>query len=602
LTAFLNGHQVFYIALCYASLAVTIGLGARTIWMGWLEARSGTLADPPHWTQGIAFLLALAGTVVLFRLPAILTDRVLNLDEYSEIVGGWSLLRDPAPWRACDGHTLGPLNFFILTAAFWIGLPIKVMTARIVMVALALALIGCTYGTLRKLSSPLAAVPAALALGMFFAFAREEDHVHYNSESLSVALLAVALLCYMHGRDRPAGRVMLVYGAGLLLGAIPYAKSQAAPLGVFLAMVFAIDLWQAQRARSDGWRPLLTLALGGVSVPLLMTLVLLITGTWRDFLMSYLHYVPSYRHDVLPRIVTVLNPFLGPDMPWFLLYCLVVGLGAFACLGRISGVPLRRSRLLLCACLGYLAVAVFAVEAPQCGFRHYSSLLLHPVALLLGVCFAQVAGLLAEGVNRGRQLGAEVAAVWASAATAGLIAVHICGCRIDMTLERPFPLTLVRQPGNWWVPFLPVPPPQVFPVAKVIARLARPGDCMSVWGGWVCHYYVYASVPNATRDPGTVEAMSASPWTAGMGDAVRHYYRQRYLADLRRAMPAFFVDAVSSSEFYLTDRKQLGHESWPELAALIADNYVKVFENEVGPGDGTRVYMLKARAARQPYP
>jgi hypothetical protein len=313
-----------------------------------------------------------------------------------------------------------------------------------------------------------------------------------------------------------------------------------------------------------------------------------------------LRYVPSYRHDVLPRLVAVVNPYLGPDMPWFLLYCLVVGIGAFACLGRISGLLPRRFRLLLRASLGYLAVAVFAVEAPQCGFRHYSFLLLHPVALLLGVCVAQVAGLLAEGVNCGRQLRAKVAAVWVSAATAGLIAVHFCGYRIDMTLEKPFPLILAREPGNWWVPFLPVPPRQVFPVAEVIARLARPGDCMSVWGGWVCHYYVYAGVPNATRDPGTVEAMSPSPWTAGMGEVVRHYYRQRYLADLRRAMPTFFVDAVSSSEFYLTDRRKLGHEAWPELAAFIADNYVKVFEAAVGPGDGTRVYLLKARLAQRP--
>jgi len=199
-----------------------------------------------------------------------------------------------------------------------------------------------------------------------------------------VALLAGALLFYVHGQGRPAGRLMLVYGAGLLLGAIPYAKSQAAPLGVFLAMVFAFDLWHSRRDRSDGWRPLLTLALGGVSVPLLMTSVLLVAGTWQDFLKSYLAQRPSYRIGAVARPVAAVNAYLGPDMPWFLLYWLVVIIGAFACLGRISGPLPRRFRLLLCACLGYLAVAVFAVQAPQCGFRHYSFLLLHPVALLLG--------------------------------------------------------------------------------------------------------------------------------------------------------------------------------------------------------------------------
>ncbi len=450
--AFLNGHQVFYIALCYVSLAVTIGLGVRAIWVGWLEARCGTMVARPHWAQSVAFLLALAVTIVLFRLPAILTDRVLNPDECGEIVCGWSLLRDPVPWRGCDGFTWGPLNFFILTTAFWIGLPIKLMTARIVMVALTLILIGCTYATLLKLSGPLAALPSALALGLFVALARDEDYVHYNSESLSVALLAGALLCYVYGRGRPAGRLRLVYGAGLLLGAIPYAKLPAAPLGVFLAMVFAFDLWHSQRARSDGcgWRPLLTLALGGVSVPLLMTSVLLAAGTWQDFLTSYLGQKP--RLGSVPPLVAAINAYLGPDMPWFLLYCLVVVIGAFACPGRISGPLPRRFRLLLCACFGYLAVAVFAVQAPQCGFRHYSFLLLHPVALLLGGCVAQAAALLADGVNRGLQLRAKVAAVWASVATAGLIAVHVCGYGIAIPPEVPSG-GLVREPGNWWVPF-----------------------------------------------------------------------------------------------------------------------------------------------------
>ncbi len=127
---------------------------------------------------------------------------------------------------------------------------------------------------------------------------------------------------------------------------------------------------------------------------------------------------------------------------------------------------------------------------------------------------------------------------------------------------------------------------------------------MSVWG-WAPYYYIYAGVPDATRDFCTVWDMSPTPWMAGMGEAMRGYYRQRYLADLRRAMPALFVDAVSSSESvhwcsFCTDRHRLGHETWPELAAFVADNYVKVFENEVGPGDGTRVYLLKARFAREP--
>ena len=596
LIALLNGHPLSFSAFCYVCLGVTIGLGSRAMWEGWLDARGEGKALRPHWTKGSAFLLCLAGTVVLFRLPAILTSLSLNIDEYSQIVGGWSLLHDPVPWRGSDNGTSGPLNMYVLTAAFWLGLPVQHLTARIVMVALGLVLVGCTYATLLRLGGQLAAVPAALALGLFLALARDRDQVHYNSESLSVAFLAGALLLFVHGRHRPAGGLLL-YGAGLLLGAIPYAKLQAAPLGACLAMIFATDLWRSRRDTPGSARRLLALGSGGLSIPLLITIVLLETCTWHDFVTSYFGFARAYHPHSGPTLPAAGFVFCGPDIPWLLLYSLVVSLGLFACVDRISKPLPRGFRLLAGACLGYLAVAVFAVEAPGMGLPHYATLVLHPVALLLGICAAQAVTLLAEGFNRGRRLGAKVAVVWFSAATAGLIAVHLGGWLIEMLPQENFLPTLAREPGCAYVPFFPIAARRVLPVREFIAAHSRPGDSMSVWG-WAPYYYVSAGVPNATREPTTVAAMPASgDFIADIGDTLRTYYRQRYLHDLQRTRPAFFVDAVSSSEF-LQDRQKLGYETWPELARFVNENYTKVFEYEVSPGDGTRVYMLKDRLGR----
>jgi hypothetical protein len=593
LTAFLNGHQSSYIALCYVSLAVTIGFGARAMWVGWLDARSGTAAFRPHWTKGVTFLLPLAVTVGLFRLPAILTSLGLNLDEYAQIVGGWSLLHDPVPWRGSEYGSSGPLNMYILTAAFWIGLPVQQMTARIVMVALALILIGCTYATLSKINGQLAAVPSALALGLFVALASDADQVHYNSESMSVALLAGALLLIVHGRRRPVGWLLPVYGAGLLLGAIPYAKLQAAPLSVLLALLFVVDLWRSQRDIARCWRRLVALGFGGVSVPLLMTVVLIVAGTWQDFLTSYFGFAHAYFQHSRPRLLAACFAFCGPDMPWFLLYSLAVAIGLFACVDQISEPLPRRFKLLAGAFLGYLAVAVFAVQAPGMGFPHYSALVLHPVALLLGISVAQAATMLADAVNRGRRLGAKVAAVWLSVATIALISVHVRGWRVEMLPQEGYFPTLADKPRLSFIPFLPVASRPAAPVADYIAAHSRPGDRMSVWG-WAPYYYVWAGLPNATRDVTTVAAMPATGLTADLGDTLRAYYRQRYLRDLLRAPPTFFVDAVSSREL-LHDRQTLGHEIWPTLARFVEDNYLKVFEDEAGPGDGTRVYLRKQR-------
>ena len=71
LIALLNGHPTVLLS-CSATPVwpSAIGLGARALWSGWADAVSGAKLFRPHWNRGIAFLLALGATVVLFRLPA----------------------------------------------------------------------------------------------------------------------------------------------------------------------------------------------------------------------------------------------------------------------------------------------------------------------------------------------------------------------------------------------------------------------------------------------------------------------------------------------------------------------------------------------------
>jgi hypothetical protein len=594
LAALLNGHQAAYAVLCYGSLALVLALAASALRAPWTDAVNGQTPIAPQWTRGLLFLLALSATVVLFRLPNLLTDRMLEADECGHIVAAWSLSDDPVPWRGTDYGSSGPLNAYPLAAAFRLGLPVSIITSRLVLVALFLILIGSTYATLVKLGGQLAGVLPALALGLFVCLAADIDHTHYNSDSCSVALLAAALLLYVFGRDRPSGGPRLIYGAGLLLGAIPYAKLQAAPLGCFLALIFLIDLWRRRRAGPRSWTGFLAFSLGGISVPSAMTVVLLATGTWHDFITSYLGFAGSYGFQSAPRLLAAACAFCGPDVPWFLLYCLLVPFSLFCCLDRIPGSLPPRVRLLLGAFFGYLAAALFAVQAPKTGFTHYAVLVLHPLTLLLGVCVGHAANLLAAGCKAGHLRGPQAAIACLAAATLALVAVHIGRWRIEMPPEEGFFPTLMSKPGACWVPFLPIQPRQEFQAAKFIANHARPGDRLSVWG-WAPNYFVFAGLPNATRYPATILAMPPTLITAGVTEELRAFYRRRYLDDLRRARPAFFLDAVSGAEFACQDRQIWGHETCPELARFIAENYVQVFEVVVAPGNGTRVYQLKDR-------
>ena len=76
--------------------------------------------------------------------------------------------------------------------------------------------------------------------------------------------------------------------------------------------------------------------------------------------------------------------------------------------------------------------------------------------------------------------------------------------------------------------------------ARRIAAEAKPGDTLCVWG-WEPRLYVMTGLPQATREAHTERLI--------LDSAVRDFYRERFLADFRRAPPAFFVDGIVPDNF-----------------------------------------------------
>ena len=100
---------------------------------------------------------------------------------------------------------------------------------------------------------------------------------------------------------------------------------------------------------------------------------------------------------------------------------------------------------------------------------------------------------------------------------------------------------------------------------------------MAVWG-WAPELFVQTGLRPGTRDPNTHFQIQPS--------ALQGYYRARYLADLSRRRPEFFVDAVAPNRFGYQVRALNGFETFPELARLIASEYRLVAEV-----DGVRIYQ-----------
>jgi hypothetical protein len=115
--------------------------------------------------------------------------------------------------------------------------------------------------------------------------------------------------------------------------------------------------------------------------------------------------------------------------------------------------------------------------------------------------------------------------------------------------------------------------------AAFILREAKPTDTLAMWG-WEPNLYVETGLAQATREAHSAFEIATTP--------LQSFYVNRYLGDMNRRKPEWFVDAVGTGGFMYTDRALYGHEMHPGLQRLVASDYefVGEFENE-------RVYHRK---------
>ncbi len=202
--------------------------------------------------------------------------------------------------------------------------------------------------------------------------------------------------------------------------------------------------------------------------------------------------------------------------------------------------------------LGFSLGAVATVTAgimvlmPGRGFVHYLLFLVFPLSWW--VC-AAVRGLEGGSASRTQRVW-----VWA-----GLVAVTVGG-QVANRLWQPRPDMFGRMAWSWQQPRSEL--------AEVVRALKEPGDTLAVWG-WAPDLYVQTRLPQATREAHTERQVEAGP----QRDA---YYRPRFLAELKAARPAFFVDEVGPGDGKYVERTESAHEIFPELESFLQAHYVLV--------------------------
>ena len=512
------------LALC---LAVRPFLGA-----------SGENVRKHDWAWGLLLLaILLAG-----RWPTFLINREFNPDESQMLAGARVLWHDPVFWRAVDGGTAGPLDFFALwPTAFLFGWHSYLTTRIAALLCLTFALV-LAHQIMALLVGRSIARVAGLAAVCLEALTNSTDLLHYSTELLPIVLLTTAGYAAVRRWVCQGGWVWNGWG-GLLLGAVPLAKLQAVPLGAVFGLAWLVaEFFQHEPGAG---RRRAYLVLGAMLPAALFACQLLLAGEWWNMVLPYyyqnVHYTRQGASAQWESLRFALTLSIKNDS---LLHLVLPGAGLWVLLmirPRLS--PDRSTRIFLLIAVVSCVLAGVCIHVPGHYFLHYGQLLVIPLTFLIG---ATVANLLS---SRSPPWGAR--ARW-------LVVAGAVGLTSIILIQR----ALV--PNKFIGAFTYFQQHPRSDLAAFVAAHSRPGESIAIWG-WSSVVFVEADLLQAGRD-GNFSCVVA-PGT------YQEYFRQRFLGDLLHARPVLFLDSTGPCSLSYEDPRYRHDQAFPELAAVIREQY-----------------------------
>jgi hypothetical protein len=509
---------------------------------------------PRRVAPGIALPLAFGAAILASRIPAVLCDFEMNVDESQLIAQVRRYQLDLLPWRSVNGDTGGPLNTWFLLLAHGLGMPLGYAWAH-ALAALALAaavvLTVCAAGRLFGRDGAL----IGGFLGTTWVVLHQiTDFVQYSSELVPILLVAVAL-----GLIGRSFRFDLL--AALVVGMMPWAKLQVVPLGAAMAAwLVARTLWPggsgAVRLPARLRRAALIILSACLPSALLLAAVAR-GGAWEDFRRAYFITNLSYAGDasLLPFLRRALDCTVlrGSMAPW----CVGLLLAGFL-------VPWRRSLAARLSnwrgpgalALAILAAAVAAWARTPTEWAHYDFFLL-PGLILATAAIIEPAESAPGGAGR----------MWACAlALVAAYALVLGGPALDSGRHLLKRRSLPQQADG---------------LLAAVRRLSPGFRTLAVWG-WRPAVYVRGGITPPTRQANCAFLFIESP--------SRGFLRSRYASDLERSLPDIVLDSGGMSfEKYWHGVHAL---EAPEIAPVMRRHYALI--GTIEAEDGTAyVYALK---------
>ena len=527
----------------------------------------------------LLFVLSMCAVVFSCRWPFLLCPTYFNPDETYFLKNGITLWHDPVFWRSTSAGSSGPLDIYPLLIPKLLGFSFSYASARIVGLLLVLGAISCLYFTARKFMGLVLARITVLPVLTFFAFAVNQDFVHYSGEHVSLFLLSASVLTLAVFVSSPRRRGWMTFGSGIILGAVPLAKSQSVPLGVVIGISGLLVLWFCKSPLKNRLKDCAIYVAGVMVVPLFFFVMTKATGCFEHMLKAYLLANINYTKQGM-SLATSIGTFpeflaMSGTFPVWLYFQLIAGwllLIVVLLLGGMSSFKSFSLKLPVFSA-ALLIVALYSVIAPGRHFPHYLLYLTIPSALWLMACTACF-GQWAKSLKNPLQIQATIT----------FLMVGVISVVSTLLLNQP---VAGRSPGYAYK-FTSY---RGTPAGNVIRNLGLSGQSLVVWG-WMDELFVETGMWSATSDDvlGFSWVRTSRPGDKNILpnylDIAPRYFKDLYIADLAKNKPPVFVDAVSPQGFFYMNRRVFGYETFPPLAAFIDNNYHLTAEV-----DGIRIFI-----------
>jgi hypothetical protein len=571
----------------------------------------------------VALLMA---CVFLLRLPSALVPHELHIDESEFLVQAMKFLVDPRPFLSGETGTSGPLNSYFIAVFLWIGFKPGFVLVHILASVFVCLEVLTAYLTLRRLKSEGTAALGAFLMVLLYGLATDKDYLHYAGELLPNLLLMAGFYIFVvwvggPAEQRASASRWLLFSGGLVLGAAPWSKLQAAPITLAIGLLFLAAVL-SDRGRSFSLsrrlKELIAFSVGAVLTTCVMLAILAKCGAISDFWHSYIQGNLAYAGSL--SLTSIIANFWFTFLTWPIHEPLLV---AFLGLGLLVRTSPSANVLLFSkekkwACNGvliYAGGALMAICRSQYSFHHYTIFLVPPMTYLAAVALSAPPEAVKPIKSRRSPPRVTLALVLILVfATIGGIQyanmVRVIGELSHGPLDRN--PRIAKAPGvpvmnsnnrmaklkyilgcaaimqcSWEVR------DSSEKIAAVVRDIqaTRPVQSMAIWG-WAPGVYVLTGILPATRDSATYSQIMQGP--------MQTYFRARFLVDLRQKPPDLFIDAVAPDAVGSPRwTGNYGYESDPQLRKFVEDNYILIDQLTLVKGAKPVRFFARREAIRK---